>query len=71
MCETRDVKGFYRRARAGEIPFYTGISSPYEESEKPELVIQSDANLEGSIEKTFNFIQKKVKLESHIVHEKN
>lgn len=41
-CERRDVKGLYKRARAGEIPNFTGISSPYEVPEAPELVLESD-----------------------------
>jgi adenylylsulfate kinase len=41
VCEERDVKGLYRRARAGEIKDFTGISSPYEEPEAPELVIET------------------------------
>ncbi|MDQ6981429.1 MAG: adenylyl-sulfate kinase [Mariprofundus sp.] len=38
VCESRDVKGLYAKARAGEIPAFTGISSPYEEPENPEIV---------------------------------
>lgn len=41
-CEERDVKGLYKRARAGEIPDFTGISSPYEEPEDAEIVIDTD-----------------------------
>ncbi len=41
VCEQRDVKGHYRRARAGEIKEYTGISSPYEEPEQPDLVLDT------------------------------
>lgn len=41
VCESRDVKGLYRRARAGEIKEFTGISSPYEAPEQPDLIIQS------------------------------
>jgi adenylylsulfate kinase len=41
VCETRDLKGIYRRARAGQIAEFTGISSPYEAPETPELVIDS------------------------------
>lgn len=41
VCETRDVKGLYKRARAGEIKEFTGISSPYEEPEDPELVVDT------------------------------
>ncbi|MEQ6341300.1 MAG: adenylyl-sulfate kinase [Gammaproteobacteria bacterium] len=40
-CEERDVKGLYRRARAGEIPDFTGISSPYEEPLHPELIVNT------------------------------
>ncbi len=37
VCEARDPKGLYKKARAGQIPDFTGISSPYEAPEKPEL----------------------------------
>jgi adenylylsulfate kinase len=39
VCESRDVKGMYKRARAGEIKNYTGIDSPYEEPLNPDLVV--------------------------------
>lgn len=39
VCEERDVKGLYQRARAGEVPAFTGISSPYESPDKPELTV--------------------------------
>jgi len=41
-CESRDVKGLYEKARAGEIPEFTGVSAPYEAPEKPELVIDTN-----------------------------
>jgi adenylylsulfate kinase len=41
-CERRDTKGLYKKARAGQIPEFTGISAPYEEPEKPELVLDTD-----------------------------
>ncbi|UQZ45959.1 adenylyl-sulfate kinase [Bacillus sp. PK3-037] len=41
ICEQRDPKGLYKKARNGEIPFFTGIDSPYEEPEAPELVLDS------------------------------
>ena len=41
VCETRDPKGLYKKARAGEIKEFTGISAPYEEPLKPELVLES------------------------------
>lgn len=41
-CESRDPKGLYKKARAGEISNFTGISSPYEPPVKPELVLDSN-----------------------------
>jgi len=42
ICEQRDPKGLYRRARKGEIPEFTGVSSPYEPPEEPELAVRTD-----------------------------
>lgn len=42
-CEARDPKGLYKKARAGEIKNFTGISAPYEAPEKPELTLDSDS----------------------------
>ncbi len=42
ICETRDPKGLYKKARAGEIPHFTGIDSPYEAPVKPEIHIKND-----------------------------
>ncbi|MGE6525709.1 adenylyl-sulfate kinase [Bacillus safensis] len=41
VCEERDPKGLYKKARNGEIPFFTGIDSPYEEPATPELVLDT------------------------------
>ena len=41
ICETRDVKGLYKKARAGQIVEFTGISSPYEAPERPELTVNT------------------------------
>ena len=41
VCESRDAKGLYRKARAGEIPEFTGISAPYEAPDNPELRIKT------------------------------
>ncbi|MBU1215150.1 MAG: adenylyl-sulfate kinase [Gammaproteobacteria bacterium] len=43
VCETRDVKGLYKKARAGQIPEFTGITSPYEKPENPELTVNTGA----------------------------
>ena len=41
-CERRDVKGLYKKARAGEIREFTGIDAPYEAPEDPEIVVHTD-----------------------------
>lgn len=41
ICETRDIKGLYKKARAGEIAEFTGISSPYEAPTSPELTVNT------------------------------
>ena len=41
-CEKRDPKGLYKKARAGEIKHFTGIDDPYEEPEKPEIILDTD-----------------------------
>ena len=41
ICEQRDPKGLYKKARSGEIPTFTGISSPYEAPEDPEIIIKA------------------------------
>ena len=49
VCETRDVKGLYKKARAGEIKEFTGISAPYEAPNSPELTIKtSELSVEQS-----------------------
>jgi adenylylsulfate kinase len=42
VCEQRDPKGLYKKAKAGEIPNFTGISAPYESPENPEIIVHSD-----------------------------
>jgi adenylylsulfate kinase len=43
VCEARDVKGLYAKARSGEIKEFTGVSDPYEPPENPELVIETES----------------------------
>jgi adenylylsulfate kinase len=50
VCEERDVKGLYARARAGEIPDFTGIDSPYEAPTAPELVLDGAGELDVQVE---------------------
>ena len=60
ICESRDVKGMYKRARAGEIKNYTGIKSPYEVPSNPELVINTESeSLEESVAKVIDFLKSK------------
>jgi len=42
VCEVRDPKGLYRKARAGEVSGFTGISAPYERPEHPDMVLRTD-----------------------------
>lgn len=47
VCERRDVKGLYRKARAGELKGFTGIDDPYEEPLRPEVVCETDRESVG------------------------
>ncbi len=59
-CEERDPKGLYKKARAGEIPSFTGISSPYEEPDAPEITIDSDQQtIEQSVETILSYLKEK------------
>jgi len=60
VCESRDVKGLYKKARAGEIKEFTGISAPYEDPLNPEVVIDTGAKtLEESAQEVLDFLQKR------------
>jgi len=59
-CESRDTKGLYKKARAGEIKEFTGISAPYEEPLNPELILDTDKEtLEESCEKVLRYLLEK------------
>ena len=59
-CEARDVKGLYKRARAGEIKNYTGINSPYEVPENADLIIDTkQESIEDSVSIIINYLKKK------------
>ena len=59
-CEQRDVKGLYKKARAGEIPFFTGIDSPYEAPENPELAVDTHSQtLEESVLCVINLLKER------------
>jgi len=56
-CEERDPKGLYRKARAGELPDFTGIDSPYEEPRNPELIVDTGKmGIEESVESILNYL---------------
>ena len=60
VCERRDTKGLYRRARAGEIKDFTGISSPYEPPENPELALDTGSEpLEACVDKVMVLLQQR------------
>ena len=59
VCEQRDPKGLYKKARAGQIPEFTGISAPYEAPEKPELVVRTDTQtLDESVDVVLEFLER-------------
>ena len=59
-CERRDVKGLYRRARAGEIKKFTGIDSPYEVPDHAEITINTkQLSVEESLEKILDYLVQK------------
>ena len=64
ICEQRDVKGLYKKARAGEIKDFTGIDAPFEAPQNADLVIKTeDKSIEESVDEVFNFILDKIKKE--------
>ncbi len=60
-CERRDVKGLYKKARAGEIKNMTGISSPYEAPTNPEIEVKTEElNVDEATEHIINAIYPKL-----------
>ncbi|MEF8846070.1 MAG: adenylyl-sulfate kinase [Bacteroidales bacterium] len=58
ICEERDPKGLYKKARNGTIPEFTGISAPYEEPENPEITIETDKlNVQESVDKIIGYFK--------------
>ena len=69
-CEARDPKGLYKKARAGLIKNYTGIDSPYEEPENPDLVVDTDQlTLEQSVESVLELLHERGILSSQQVEQ--
>ena len=60
ICESRDTKGLYKKARLGEIKEFTGISSPYEVPANPEILVDTGSlDLINSVEKVINYLKEK------------
>ncbi len=58
VCEERDPKGLYKKARAGEIPNFTGISAPYEAPNKPEAVLKTATkSIEESVDQLVTYLK--------------
>ena len=59
-CESRDPKGLYKKARAGEIPEFTGVSAPYEPPENPELVLDTGSlSVDQSVSRIIEYLGEK------------
>jgi adenylylsulfate kinase len=64
ICEQRDVKGLYKKARAGEVKNFTGISSPYEAPRNPDIRIKTNEHtVEESLKLLLNVIEPKIAVE--------
>jgi adenylylsulfate kinase len=60
VCEERDVKGLYKKARTGEIKNYTGISAPYEKPQHPDMILDTAGDsVETNVEKVLEFLEKR------------
>ena len=67
ICEQRDTKGLYKKARSGEIKDFTGISSPYEKPHNPEIIVDTGSlNLNDSVEKILKYLN-----ERNLINTKN
>ena len=60
VCEQRDVKGLYKKARAGEISHFTGISDPYEAPEAADLVLDTSVtSLQDSVQQLLALLKER------------
>ena len=59
LCEKRDPKGLYKKARSGDLKLFTGLDSPYEKPLKPEIHIKTDeSSVDESVKKILDFLKK-------------
>ena len=64
VCEQRDPKGLYRKARAGEIREFTGVSAPYEAPADPELTVRTDReSLPESVVRVLEFLRPRLRVD--------
>ena len=61
VCEQRDPKGLYKKARAGEIPNFTGVGAPYEEPQKPTVVFTQNHGLKAAVAVLLKLIEATIK----------
>ncbi len=60
VCEARDPKGLYQRARAGEIDFFTGISDVYEEPDEPDILVKTnEVSVKECVEQVLDYLREK------------
>lgn len=60
-CEKRDVKGLYKKARAGEIKGFTGVDDPYEEPASPEIVVDTNKeNLQQCADRVVEYLENRI-----------
>ncbi|MGD8911468.1 MAG: adenylyl-sulfate kinase [Candidatus Thiodiazotropha sp.] len=68
VCETRDVKGLYKKARSGEIANFTGISAPYDVPEKPEITIETqDRTIEACVDELIKALEQRGVIPTKVV----
>ncbi|MCU7920139.1 MAG: adenylyl-sulfate kinase [Candidatus Thiodiazotropha sp. (ex Epidulcina cf. delphinae)] len=68
VCESRDVKGLYKKARAGEIANFTGISSPYEPPDKPEITIDTNQrSVEACVDEMIDALEQRGVIPTRVV----
>jgi len=66
VCEKRDSKGMFQKARTGKLPFFTGVSDPYEEPLNPEIILNTDtANITTCVSKVLDYLDSKKLLFRH------
>ena len=59
VCEERDPKGLYEKARSGEIPNFTGISAPYEAPASPEISVRTDEHsVDACVEQLVDYLER-------------